>query len=150
MSESQCCPVCDRAAIPPRWPSVRTTPWTDDCACSDHSHCLMHRYGDEQPPKRPSQEVMTARAQAEFERACERHVEMLVQFMDYEELKKERDEARAALRTVAERQREACADVVRELLDEGECDCPPEWPRCGLHRAALRLRATPLVTEGDK
>jgi multidrug resistance efflux pump len=56
---------------------------------------LAHRYGDEQPPKRPSQEVMTARAQAEFERACERHVEMLVQFMDYEELKKERDEARA-------------------------------------------------------
>lgn len=59
----------------------------------------------------------------------------------------ERDEARAALRAAAERQREACADVVRELLDEEECDCPPEWPRCGLHRAALRLRATPLVTE---
>lgn len=50
---------------------------------------------------------------------------------------------------IAKRQREACADVVRELLDEEECDCPPEWPRCGLHRAALRLRATPLVTEGE-
>lgn len=97
----------------------------------------------------------------------------------YERVVKERDEARAEvkrlrffedcrgngltyecnltrpcvtcrLRTVAERQREACADVVRELLDEQECDCPPEWPRCELHRAALRLRATPLVTEGDK
>ena len=94
MSESQCCPVCDRAAMHPRWPFVRTTPWTDDCACSDYSHCMMHRYGDEQPPKRPSQEVMTARAQAVFERACEDHAHLLAKFADYEQLKKERDEAR--------------------------------------------------------
>lgn len=56
----------------------------------------------------------------------------------------------AVLREVAEVQRELCAHAVRELLDEEECDCPPEWPRCGLHRAALRIRATPLVTEVDK
>jgi hypothetical protein len=60
------------------------------------------------------------------------------------------DRERAAFQRGAEAMREACADVVRELLAEGECDCPPEWPRCGLHRAALRLRATPLVTEEDK
>lgn len=95
MSESQCCPVCDMRHGHPRWPFVRTTPWTDDCACSDYSHCMMHRYGDEQPPKRPSQEVMTARAQAVFERACEDHAHLLARFTEYEQLKKERDEARA-------------------------------------------------------
>lgn len=47
----------------------------------------------------------------------------------------------------AEKQREADLDVIRELLEEEECDCPPEWPRCGLHRALMRLRTQPLVTK---
>ena len=31
---------------------------------------------------------------------------------------------------------------VRNLLrEEGECDCPPEWPRCAPCRARLQLQA---------
>lgn len=50
---------------------------------------------------------------------------------------RERDEARAALRTVAERQREACAQYLYSMGARfaGE---------------AAGIRATPLVTEGDK
>jgi hypothetical protein len=83
-------------------------------------------------------------ARAEVERLkaqhLERHLESWEQYM-------QDNDVRQAYRRGAEAMREACADVVRELLDEVECDCPPEWPRCGLHRAALRLRATPLVAE---
>lgn len=49
---------------------------------------------------------------------------------------RERDEARAALRTVAERQREACAVAVDAH------GIRSEW--------GTVVRATPLVTEGDK
>jgi hypothetical protein len=55
---------------------------------------------------------------------------------DYElfyRLTAERDEARAALKSVAEAQREACALEVHR------------WPE-----ARIAARATPLVTEGDK
>ncbi len=58
-------------------------------------------------------------------------------------MERERDEARAALSTVAERQREACADYVRLWrLD----------PRMGaIHwHSEDAVHATPLVTEGDK
>jgi hypothetical protein len=54
----------------------------------------------------------------------------------------ERDEARAALRTVAERQREACADYVRLWRND---------PRIGslAWHSEDAVRATPLVTEGE-
>jgi hypothetical protein len=55
---------------------------------------------------------------------------------------KESDEARAALRTVAERQREACAERLYALLTEKKATAV--WV------GADELRATPLVTEGDK
>ena len=52
---------------------------------------------------------------------------------------KQRDEARAALRTVAERQREAYAARVMEFLGVG-----------GNSAEVRAVHATPLVTENDK
>lgn len=50
----------------------------------------------------------------------------------------ERDEARAELRTVAERQREACAEAVR--CEDAGCRCRED--------ICNTARSTPLVTEG--
>ena len=52
-------------------------------------------------------------------------------------MERERDEARAALRTVAERQREACAANMHPLLRS----------MLARQQAAELCRATPLVTE---
>lgn len=59
---------------------------------------------------------------------------------EVKKLEAERDEARAALCTVAERQREACADAAQELLSN----------YVTAERVADAVRATPLVTEVDK
>lgn len=37
--------------------------------------------------------------------------------------------------------RTQCLETLNELSDENSCDCPPEWPRCELCRAKLRIRA---------
>lgn len=67
------CPVCGRASSKPPFPPHRSTIAWGDCACSDHSLCLHHRYSDEPLPERPSNEVLDARAQA-------RHVEALAEY----------------------------------------------------------------------
>jgi hypothetical protein len=56
-------------------------------------------------------------------------------------LTRERDEARAALRAVAEAQREACAERLHALLTEKKATAV--WV------GADEIRATPLVTEGE-
>lgn len=161
MSESQCCPVCDMRHGHPRWPSVRTTPWTDDCACSDYSHCMMHRYGDEQPPKRPSQEVMTARAQAVFERACEDHAHLLARFTEYEQLKVEVERLRAQVQElweahgdrecVAEAQRDADIKAFAAWLREVKATGNHPPPSFSLADAVdIGEFCVPLVTEENK
>lgn len=161
MTASVPCPVCDRAAMHPRWPSVRTTPWTDDCACSDYSHCLMHRYGDEQPPKRPPAPELALRAQAAFERACEDHAHLLTRFAKYEALKAEVEQLRAQAQElweahgdrerVAEAQRDAdikaFAAWLREVQATGD-----HSPRSFSLADAVDIGefTVPLVTEVDK
>jgi hypothetical protein len=99
---------------------------------------------------------LALRAQAEFERACERHVEMLVRFMDYEELKKERDEARAEVRRLRD-VLQGLAHWVSNLATDDQLDRPArkttksgrEW--LGEANAEVQAcRATPLATEVDK
>lgn len=69
-----------------------------------------------------------------------------------EDLRRERDEARAALRTVAERQREACAGNLGDWLgmlfhnaDGGQSPIP----HAEIEAIRRMVRATPLVTEGE-
>lgn len=68
-------------------------------------------------------------------------------------LHEERKQLREALRTVAERQREACAKSVeaiqlpRRSWEDGEQSI---GRYDGIEDAAEKVRATPLVTEGDK
>jgi hypothetical protein len=52
-----------------------------------------------------------------------------------------------APREVAIDQREACLQTLRELAEEIDCDCPPEWPRCDMCRSKMRVRNTKLVTD---
>ena len=59
---SEKCPTCERPVSRPL-PAMRTTPWTDDCACSDYSPCLAHQVtGD--GPSRPLDDVMRERTHA--------------------------------------------------------------------------------------
>jgi hypothetical protein len=58
-----------------------------------------------------------------------------------------REEYGTGLRETAERQREACLQTLRELAEEIDCDCPPEWPRCDMCRSKMRVRNTKLVTD---
>jgi hypothetical protein len=66
-------------------------------------------------------------------------------------MERERDEARAALRTVAERQREACAEACEKVLEEAErYALTPGRVKTGIGAAVECVdaaRATPLVTE---
>lgn len=74
---SEKCPTCERPVSRPL-PAMRTTPWTDDCACSDYSPCLAHQVtGD--GPSRPLDDVMRERTHAvhaqrlaEYERILQR------------------------------------------------------------------------------
>lgn len=54
------------------------------------------------------------------------------------------------LRTVAERQREACELHLRTKAEEISADGGDRQIAIALHRAADRVEDTPLVTEGDK
>jgi multidrug resistance efflux pump len=48
----------------------------------------------------------------------------------------ERDEARAENKRL-----QATLEEIRELLlEEGDCDCPPEWPRCVECRIRLKIQ----------
>lgn len=59
-------------------------------------------------------------------------------------------ECEAALRTVAERQREACAAYLRNRMKEAnEDNLSVDYVR-GLRAAVVYADATPLVTEGGK
>lgn len=67
-------------------------------------------------------------------------------------LKRQRDEARAALKDVAERQREACAEACEKVLEEAErYALTPGRIKTGIGAAGEcvdEIRDTPLVTEG--
>lgn len=98
MSDSPRCPVCDVLHGPPRWPSVRTVAWTDECACSDAGLCVSHQYGhNDRIPERPPAPELSLRAEVEFERRRVEHTALLMRFAEYAQLAKERDEARAVL-----------------------------------------------------
>jgi len=61
------CPTCGVSRGEPRWPSARTTPWSDDCACADEHTCYYHRTHLDQLPKRPPQATLEKRAEAHLE-----------------------------------------------------------------------------------
>lgn len=73
------CPTCGVHHMPPRWPSVETTPWTDDCACSDKVTCVAHQLGGPFP-LRPSVEVMKQRAEERHQREEARWQEKKARF----------------------------------------------------------------------
>ncbi len=60
------CPLCGVLLDKPR-PSVRTTAWSDYCACSDHGRCVAHQMMGV-PPSRPSEEAMLVRAEVAAKR----------------------------------------------------------------------------------
>lgn len=65
--------------------------------------------------------------------------------------RRERDEARAQLATVAARQREACTRSVEELIERRWPDAGdrPSCPPAAVLDALTRVTATPLVTDGE-
>ena len=73
MSDAIPCPTCGVLMFPPRFRSVETTTWSDDCACSDKVTCVAHQISG-LPPRRPSVEVLEARAEA-------RHAEEVTRFL---------------------------------------------------------------------
>lgn len=85
MSRSIECPLCQRAHLPPRFPSERGVTWSDGCGCSDLGSCLYHLNHLSDAPDRPAKEVMAARAQVRFERECEDHAELKVRFQQWAE-----------------------------------------------------------------
>ena len=62
MSDSIPCPCCGVLLMPPRFPSIATTTWSDECACSDMVTCVFHLVNGG-APQRPSQEAVQARAE---------------------------------------------------------------------------------------
>ena len=79
MSGSIPCPCCGVLLMPPRFPSIETTTWSDDCACSDMVTCVGHRMGGELP-KRPPQEVIKARADQRYQAELERFARLSARF----------------------------------------------------------------------
>ena len=71
------CPTCGVVKLEPKWPSSKTVTWTDECACSSYGYCVYHRYNDDRP-KEPSDDSLTARAQAKFDSD-------VTKFEDYEQ-----------------------------------------------------------------
>lgn len=67
MTINKRCPTCGTCKIKPLWPDVRTTPWCDECACSDCWTCFYHEMHPAEAPKRPSDEAMEERARVKFE-----------------------------------------------------------------------------------
>ena len=55
------CPLCSRTHPQPV-EHVPSTPWTDDCACTDQGRCVAHQIDPDDAPSRPSDEKMRARA----------------------------------------------------------------------------------------
>lgn len=55
----------------PRFPSIETTTWSDDCACSDMVTCVSHQISGDLP-QRPSPDVMRARAEKRHKNDLER------------------------------------------------------------------------------
>jgi hypothetical protein len=67
MSHSVACPVCGTVRIqPPFAPSIRRVAWSDECACSDDTLCLFHRFSDESLPKRPSTDALIEKAEKQY------------------------------------------------------------------------------------
>jgi hypothetical protein len=67
MLHSVACPVCGTLRLkPPFAPSIRKVAWSDECACSDDTLCLRHRFSDEPIPKRPSPEALVAKAEMQY------------------------------------------------------------------------------------
>jgi len=69
------CPVCQRVIMKPMGPSVRTTSW-GDCACSDDILCVAHQCGASDAPRRPRDEVLQERAEAEHARRMQHYQDM--------------------------------------------------------------------------
>jgi hypothetical protein len=65
------CPLCGMNRLRPR-PIVATTAWSDVCGCCDDHFCMYHRCSTDDPPARPSEDVMRARAKARCARDLER------------------------------------------------------------------------------
>jgi hypothetical protein len=79
MGNAHECPTCGVNHSPPRWPSPETTPWTDDCACSDLVTCIAHQLRGPHP-ERPAPEVMNLRAVARHERQLAEYQAKLARF----------------------------------------------------------------------
>ena len=77
------CPLCGRSSRASPFLSTQNTPWSLDCACSDVGFCLYHQHSDENPPARPSEKVLEARAQKEHEESLRNHEALLKAFDSY-------------------------------------------------------------------
>lgn len=69
-----CCPLCERNiyALTLR-PSTRSTPWSDDCMCSDVGPCQLHQMFPNEMPARPDNQALEKRASAQFEQRRAEH-----------------------------------------------------------------------------
>jgi len=62
MGKSIECPLCQATHREPTGTPISIVPWSDECACSDYSICMFHKYQDEPIPKRPHDEQLLVRA----------------------------------------------------------------------------------------
>ena len=171
------CPVCGMTRRAPFFPSVHTTPWTDECGCSDSSLCMYHKLNDEPVPERPPKEIMEARAQAVFEQENKRYEERVAKFELHrlleEENKKLKEEnellkawqsiidwgydcSRAPKRCVPQATCQKCLRegygraMAKDAAEKQREACAAHMYRHARITYADTVRATPLVTERDK
>lgn len=82
--ETHECPCCGVIHTTPS-PLVRSTSWTDGCACSDINICPYHQINPTKTPERPSDVEMLARAYQRAAVNMERLQEKLKRFAKVKE-----------------------------------------------------------------
>lgn len=69
MADRLTCPTCGWEHRAPLGPHVPSTPWSDDCACSDLLTCLRHQIDGRTIPDRPDGDTMLVRAKERYDHA---------------------------------------------------------------------------------
>lgn len=137
------CPTCGVVRFEPS-PNVRTTPWNDDCACSDATTCLYHRSTPyEEAECRPDDAVMEARAAKRNEAALAEYEEQKAKFEEVRQLK---DQLAMAVQVSGELC-EKCGWAMRFPGEKCRCELVAEVERLTTQVAALEAALTCPASE---
>lgn len=78
------CPCCGAIRTLPM-PCIKTTYWTDTCACNDLHVCPYHMVNPEDAPDRPSEDVMLVRAYERADRHLPKYNKLIERFAKVKE-----------------------------------------------------------------